>query len=380
MKNIVVLGFCIAFSFGAKASELVLRDSVGMEKIGDKTFIIHQVEERETLFGISRRYQVAVNEIIQNNVQLQDGLKLGQRIKVPYIAKAVLPEGAKLHKVEPGETLFAISKKYNVTVSEILNWNNLQGTDLSVGQSLIIEGVAEKVETPQVTSTAPPEATSTVPSTIEKAVVSNPRNENITKSSEKAEEDMPSSNRNSSEIGANLPGDWISHTVGQGETLFAIAKKYDANMEDIITWNALASNNISVGQKLKVGREANSNVPVVTSSVPVIINNERTNATLSSRSSDEGGDTAYKNIKQTGLAELIEGTGNHKKYLVLHRDAPVGTIMRVRNEENDITIFARVVGKLPDTGDNSKLIIKLSEAAYGQLRAVNARFPVEISY
>lgn len=380
MKNIIIVGFCIALSFGAKASELILRDSVGIEKIGDKTFIIHQVEERETLFGISRRYQVAISEIIPNNPQLQDGLKLGQRIKVPFIPKALLPEGAKLHKVEPGETLFAISKKYNVTVSDVLKWNNLQGSDLSVGQSLIIEGVAEKVETPQVASPSTPVATSTPPATTEKAVVSNPRSENIAKPTETPAEDLSSSSMNSSTVGANLPGDWISHTVGQGETLFAIAKKYDASMEDIITWNALASNNISVGQKLKVGREANSNVPVVTSSLPVIINNERTNATLSSRPSEEGDNTAYKNIKQTGLAELIEGTGNHKKYLVLHRDAPVGTIMRVRNEENDITIFARVVGKLPDTGDNSKLIIKLSKAAYEQLRAVNARFPVEISY
>lgn len=38
----------------------------------------------------------------------------------------------------------------------------------------------------------------------------------------------------------------------------------------------------------------------------------------------------FKNIKETGQAELIEGTGGHKKYLVLHRTAPVGTIMRVK--------------------------------------------------
>jgi hypothetical protein len=56
------------------------------------------------------------------------------------------------------------------------------------------------------------------------------------------------------------------------------------------------------------------------------------------------------------------------------------TIMRIRNEENDITVFARVVGVLPNTGDNNKLIIKVSKAAFDQLRAVNSRFPVEVSY
>ena len=42
-------------------------------------------------------------------------------------------------------------------------------------------------------------------------------------------------------------GNWISHKVIQGETLFAIAKKYDANVGDIIKWNGLSSNNLSVG-------------------------------------------------------------------------------------------------------------------------------------
>ena len=74
------------------------------------------------------------------------------------------------------------------------------------------------------------------------------------------------------------------------------------------------------------------------------------------------------------------GTIGHTKYLVLHRTAPVGSVIRVKNEENELTIFARVVGVLPDIGDNSKLLIKLSQAAFDQLKAVNPRFPVEIAY
>lgn len=383
MKKIVVLGFCIAFSFGLQAAELVLVDSVGIEKIGNKTFIIHQVEERETLFGISRRYQVAVNDIIQNNEQLEDGLKMGQRIRVPYISKTAIPEGTKLHKVEPGETLFAISKKYNVSVGDILGWNNLQGSDLSVGQSLVIQGVGEvPLPKPDPVISAPKAISAPVvaESKIEELKATVP--EKATTSSAKSSENLPVINTNTNAMSSNLPGDWITHVVEQGETLFSITKKYEANIEDIKAWNALSSNNISVGQKLKVGREQTSSVPVVTSTVPVIINNEKANATLTTPNTgtSTGENTAYKNIKQTGLAEVIEGTGNHKKYLVLHRDAPVGTIMRVRNEENDITIFARVVGALPETGDNSRLVIKLSKAAFDQLRAVNARFPVEISY
>ena len=88
----------------------------------------------------------------------------------------------------------------------------------------------------------------------------------------------------------------------------------------------------------------------------------------------------FTNTKESGLAEVIPGTEANKKYLVLHRNAPVGSVIRIKNEENDLTIFARVVGVLPETGDNSKVLIKLSKAAFEQLKGVNTRFPVEILY
>jgi LysM repeat protein len=342
------------------------------------------------LFGISRRYQAAINDIIQNNEELQGGLKIGQRIRIPYITKAVLPEGARLHKVAPGETLFSISKLYGVTVGEVMEWNKLQGNDLSVGQALTIKNAVVQTppapitpvqETVPVAIQAPKEKT--VP---EKSAVIATAKEEVKVSTPPVATPSPVTTPSStaSTIGKSLPGEWISHTVAQGETLFSIAQKYDAKVEDLIAWNTLSSNNLTIGQNLKVGREEADpvRVPVVTSSVPVIINNDRTEGQLTTPRYEVGSgeSTAYKNIKETGLAEVIEGTGNHKKYLVLHRTAPVGTIMRVRNEENDITIFARVVGKLPETGDNNRLIIKVSKAAFDQLRAVNSRFRVEVSY
>ncbi|EPR66669.1 hypothetical protein ADICYQ_4256 [Cyclobacterium qasimii M12-11B] len=177
-------------------------------------------------------------------------------------------------------------------------------------------------------------------------------------------------------------GNWISHQVVQGETLFAIARKYEANVGDIIKWNGLSSNNLSVGQTLKVSRETNANIPVTqlpgnSTSTPEQTNSESASTTPTNNISTS---TAFKNVNESGQAEVIEGTGNHKKFLVLHRNAPVGTIMRVRNEENDVTVFARVVGVLPETGDNNKLLIKLSKAAFDQLKAVNNRFRVEVSY
>ena len=85
-------------------------------------------------------------------------------------------------------------------------------------------------------------------------------------------------------------------------------------------------------------------------------------------------------IIEGGLAELIEGTEGNRKYLALHRSAPMGTILKVRNEMNNREVFVRVMGKLPDTAMTDKLIIKISRSAYDRLGAIDPRFRVEVTY
>lgn len=370
------------------ANELIEGDSIGVERVGDKTYILHKVSPQETLFGISRKYQVPVGDIQNSNEVLKQGLKIGQTIRVPYFAKNEVSDGATLHKVNAGETLFSISKKYNVTVDSLKQWNKLLGNDLSVGQALIVKESAPQVP---VISPAPAIATTTVVTTTKpKPEVAEVKAKAEPKAVEKKPEPVqPNKTQPEIVLAANpksnptvnttpiAPGEWISHTVASGETLFSLSTKYDSSVEDLIKWNGLTSNNLRSGQVIKVGRAPEAPVTVPVIGTPTVAASTAEMAVEPTPENTSGG---FKNIKENGQAELIEGTGGHKKYLVLHREAPVGSIMRVKNEENDITIFARVVGTLPETGDNSKLVIKLSQAAFDQLRAVNQRFPVEVLY
>ncbi|MEX2594427.1 MAG: LysM peptidoglycan-binding domain-containing protein [Anditalea sp.] len=378
-KSILIVGL-LALTTSVFAKEYALRDSVGVEKIAGKSYIIHLVEEKETIFAISRRYKTPVNEIIQSNEELKQGLKIGQRIKVPFVEKSDIPPGAKLHNVSPGETLFSIAQSYEVSVKDLMAWNDLQGNDLSSGQALIIEGVAIT----QADNTLSEPADSVL---AEPKIEETPENKAKANTSEKPPAKAPTPPATAPTDTVYTSGGWITHRVEQGQTLFSIAKQYDAKVEDLITWNGLSSNNLSLGQSLKVGKDKEATIPTITS--PPSSHRSEEEASVADNSPSNGPSvntspsstsTAYKDIKEIGQAEVIDGTGNHKKYLVLHRSAPVGTIMRIRNEENDRTVFARVVGVLPDTGDNNKLIIKVSEAAFDQLRAVNSRFPVEVSY
>jgi hypothetical protein len=47
---------------------------------------------------------------------------------------------------------------------------------------------------------------------------------------------------------------------------------------------------------------------------------------------------------------------------------------------NNLSVFVRVVGKLPNTGVNDKITIRITQTAYESLGGINDRIPVEISY
>lgn len=309
-------------------------DPLGKETINGKVFILHKVGEKETLYGISKRYGTSVESIVQYNSAASSGLEIGQILRVPYVPRQTpQPKAGTVHKVAAGETLFSIAQTYGVSVDEIRQWNNLSGNSLSVGQEIVVKkGSGNPVPTP-----------------------------------------------------APVPGKKGTHIVEAKETMFSISKQYGITVQQLKEWNKLEGNEISIGQELVVSQVLQSNEnPIVvpaTSEVkkdptpvqPAVENKEQTiRISESVKNSDE--------ITQTGLAELIEGTEGNRKYLALHRTAEVGTILKVRNEMNNREVFVRVMGKLPDTSLTDKLVIKISKSAYDRLGAIDSRFRVEVTY
>lgn len=367
----IKLLFLIGLSYGSPAPV----DSLGIETVNGKMFVIHKVDEKETLFAISRRYKTTVDAILQYNAEASSGLEIGQIIKVPYtpVPKAVYkPSDAITHEVVAKETMFSISKKYGVTIDEIKQWNNLPDNALSVGQQLVIR---KSGASPQVAAT---------------------------KSVQSAQ----------SQKGF--------HAVAEQETMFSIAKQYGITVDQLKDWNNLEGTELKIGQILSVAGpdkgvtsavkkpdtvKTSANTPVVSSqknptptpteSVPVKQNQSQ--SSIPSETKKEQPvvhetqppaqpiriSESVKNGSETieaGLAELIDGTEGNRKYLALHRTAPVGTILKVRNEMNNREVFVRVMGKLPDTALTNKLIIRISKSAYDRLGAIDQRFRVEVTY
>src|SRR5689334_15362427 len=94
-------------------------DSIGMETINGKPFVVHKVEQGETLYSISKRYGVTVDQILEHNSTADAGLEIDQILKIPYTPRAPRkPSNGNTHIVAEKETLFSISRQYGITVDE----------------------------------------------------------------------------------------------------------------------------------------------------------------------------------------------------------------------------------------------------------------------
>jgi LysM repeat protein len=84
----------------------------------------------------------------------------------------------------------------------------------------------------------------------------------------------------------------------------------------------------------------------------------------------------------SGVAGIFKSTSgwNDGKYYALMNNVPVGTIVRVNFPSTNKTIYAKVLGQLPDMRESTGLTIRISDAAASELDAGNTKFTVDVKY
>ena len=178
-----------------------------MKKVSDRS--VHIVKSGESLGSIANKYRISVNQLKTWNKLKSTTIYPGQKLIV-YSSGAPMAQSGnskpversteqKIHTVKSGENLSIIAKKYQCTVTDLKEWNNLKSTNLSIGQKLKVY---------------PPTTQTTTQTTTSGSIV---------------------------------------HTVKSGDNLWDISKKYGVSVEQIRKLNGLDSKSIlKIGQKLKI--------------------------------------------------------------------------------------------------------------------------------
>ncbi|MEI7811765.1 MAG: LysM peptidoglycan-binding domain-containing protein [Ignavibacteria bacterium] len=176
------------------------------------SWLNHKVRKDETLRSLAAKYKVSIAQLkMWNNIH-GTKLHIGSRIKVQsventrYIASNVKTNykrsGLTRYKVKRGDTIGELADRFNVSLDQLMKWNNLTDNNIAVGKNLKIYG-----------------------------------------------------NETSGALGDNLAkqdGNLNHHTVKTGETIGSIADKYNVSIADVKKWNKLNSNKIQAGKSLKI--------------------------------------------------------------------------------------------------------------------------------
>ena len=109
------------------------KDDIGNQP--EEKYIIYTIQKGDSLWQISRKFNVTIPEILELNNLTTINLQIGDKLKIPVTDDT---PSQKIYIVKSGDTLWSIAKEYNISISELKDANNLETNLLSVGQQLII--------------------------------------------------------------------------------------------------------------------------------------------------------------------------------------------------------------------------------------------------
>lgn len=215
--SLILAGFFLITAFAiAQNSNLPIKKIKGIE------YYVYSVEASEGLYAIGRKFEVSPEEITKANPEIKDGLNIGQKILIPIHKKKLEKKEVDKkssqefvqHKVAKRQTLFGISRKYDVSQEDIKKYNPQIENGLHDGMILqipVLENEKKK-------------------SKEEKAL-----SKKLESQSEK----------------------YITHIVKANETLYSISKLYKVDIENVIALNPGSEKTISIGSSLKIPAQLN---------------------------------------------------------------------------------------------------------------------------
>ena len=168
------------------------------------TYKDYVVKKGDSLYSIANKNNITVDELKKINNLTSNMLSVGQVLKLPTQDKV---EEIAMYTVQKGDSLYSIAKKFGITVDEIKSLNNLTSNNLAIGEQLMIKS-----------------------STGDEPI--NPEEECIGT--------------------GYVEPQYVIYTVRKGDSLYTIAKKYNTSVDNIKSLNNLTSNNLFIGQQLKI--------------------------------------------------------------------------------------------------------------------------------
>ena len=216
MNKLIIL-LLLLFTVACNAQTNQPADNVTI--INGKKYYLHVVKKGETLYSIAKQFKVTEKQIAESNFQFNTGLSNGETIKIPVVKglndneeEVSSNDDFIYHKVKKDQTLYSISKIYNVDINDIFKNNPDAKSGINVGQTLKI-----------------------------------PKDKKLTLPKTKPENDSK----------------YIYHQVKGKETIFSLSQRYGVEVNKIMIENPDVRGALKAGQIVKIPRPQKTyNIPL----------------------------------------------------------------------------------------------------------------------
>ena len=197
----------------------------------------YTVKSGDSLWSISRKFGITVDELKNANNLSSNLLSIGQNLIIPgKEAQAASGE----YVVKKGDTLYSIARKYNTSVDNLKSINNITTDSLAIGQIIKLPSTSNVASDTYIVKKG--DSLYSIARTYNTSVDKLKEINNLTSNALAIGQvlKLPSNNANEN----------VVYTVKKGDSLYSIAREYETTVDAIKKLNNITSNTLSIGQKL----------------------------------------------------------------------------------------------------------------------------------
>lgn len=197
----------------------------------------YTVKSGDSLWSISRKLGITVDELKSANNLSSNLLSVGQNLIIP--GKEAQATGDE-YVVKKGDTLYSIARKYNTSVDNLKSINNITTDSLAIGQIIKLPSTSSTASDTYIVKKG--DSLYSIARTYNTSVDKLKEINNLTSNALAIGQVLKLPSSNASEK--------VVYTVKKGDSLYSIAREYGTTVDAIKKLNNITSNTLSIGQKL----------------------------------------------------------------------------------------------------------------------------------
>lgn len=341
-------------------------------------YLTHTVAAKENWYSIGRLYNVSPKEIAPlNSSSMDKPLAIGQSLKIP-LSTNLSVDGTKAadevlvplyHTVQDKEWLYRISQSHNkVPVANLEKWNNITNDQLKPGMSIIVGYLKVKTGQSALAASGTNKVVTVTPAPP--VAKTEPVKEEVKKETPLTTNPAATTTNPPATSPAKDPATGTAKTEEPKTTTPVIDKPVEKPAEKPVEKPVTTAPATTTPA---------STTPPVGPVTTVSTSNNNTSSHKGGYFRSQYGETGKST---TGNAGIFRSTSGWKdgKYYALMNNVPVGTIVKITFTSTQKTVYAKVLGQLPEMKESLGLTLRLSDAAASELGTENGKFYVDVKY